>query len=721
MSTNPSEDYIKLTKTVESFGCFFERICVLSSTPNKNLKKLFEFKKAFYANINSPDSLTSAIEELNESKPKFSKTSYKNSPLLSKTSLSNNIQKSEQQQPESLPRTSFKTKSVSSSQVNEASQTATKASVHEWQPPVSLHSEYVPISNFLARIKAASHTEIAKLFSLSSNYLHARTFNERQNPVFVALCLCYFENMLKSKSKETQDLLFDNIDVKINSAMTLSEIKEDEFYNFLKESLQNPHDLDNLTKFYEHIMRNSSVYQSGINAFKTIFTQRFPRNPQDLTPSESLDWLNDLENLDIDTLQDVAKLFNTSMRFLVLTKSKLIDHTVSYEKNSASLSNSPRDLPENTIFYDHINNNIYILYQTETQLEESPKDSLLEKTKLTKYSSNPSKPPLDNESLKNIKDTKTHTDFRGGSMPSLDPISSPITSMNELDKHEYPSSYNEIPRLSQGRKLPSLETTNSGLGNQKEFSMTPTHYNLGSATTGRPSFDRMLNLGPQSCPKDAGRFHFRGTELSEDRLTPKEKEPVPTRSNSYNYKEPAVSDEKNTGRFYEREKTDYYRQNSSPTPYDSNRQYLGQRSKETDRESGKMFGLDRAFTQDYSNIGNDSKSKLDYLNPKIYSTNLPWRDSPVNDGSTGSFFKPTGIPSVLKTKFDRVNQNVNQRDLDFDKLIGRYLRKGSSVDRQQSKPANLSSLTNIYNNILGQNKENDRFKPSVGAYLRMDI
>ena len=64
---------------------------------------------------------------------------------------------------------------------------------------------------------------------------------------------------------------------------------------------------------------------------------------------------------------------------------------------------------------------------------------------------------------------------------------------------------------------------------------------------------------------------------------------------------------------------------------------------------------------------------------------------------------------------------MNQRDLDFDKLIGRYLRKGSSVDRQQSKPANLSSLTNIYNNILGQNKENDRFKPSVGAYLRMDI
>jgi len=74
----------------------------------------------------------------------------------------------------------------------------------------------------------------------------------------------------------------------------------------------------------------------------------------------------------------------------------------------------------------------------------------------------------------------------------------------------------------------------------------------------------------------------------------------------------------------------------------------------------------------------------------------------------------------LKTKFDKVNQNVNQRDQDFDNLVGRYLRKTNIPENPQPKVSNLDSIKLAYKTIMSQNKMHDQAKPTMGTYLRMD-
>ena len=55
-----------------------------------------------------------------------------------------------------------------------------------------------------------------------------------------------------------------------------------------------------------------------------------------------------------------------------------------------------------------------------------------------------------------------------------------------------------------------------------------------------------------------------------------------------------------------------------------------------------------------------------------------------------------------------MNQNVNQRDQDFDNLVGRYLRKTNAPENPQPKASNLDSIKLAYKTIMSQNKNQDQ-------------
>jgi len=713
MSSALSEDFVRLSKAIESFGCFFEKISSASTTPNKNLKKLYEFKKAFYANLSDPDQLVAALDQIHDRRPQASRNTSKTPTHASRTSLDEKSQK--------IDSNFFSVNQSSGSKVRSSSQTQlpagrksvehTQSTNREEVTTKALGSEYVPISNFLARIKAASHSEIAKLFTLSSSYSFARTFSDHTQPIMIGLCFGFFENILTLKNKNSQTSLTDYLDLKLEVNRVLPEVRETELYDFLRQLLEDSNEFDKVQKFYEYMIKYPKLYDSALSTFKQLMTLKFFDNAlEDNEQKEnSFEWLNDIEEVEGEHIQGLTELFDSSIRVFILTKNRMFEKVIS-DYRQAPNSQSPRGQNEITIFFDKNTSSIYVLHP----LERSEVQSEKVQAKPTYLKSATADP----ETLKSMRIRQEEN--RGESLNTLntlDTVTSPIVSINELAEG---LNRNENPRLSHGRKFANIDTISS-LEGPRDISLTPINQNYGSAT--RPSVERMPPTGPSSCPKDIRQFNFKGSDAFEDRLTPKEKEPVPTRSNNYfNYKENTVSDDKiATGRLSEKGRNETYvysRQHSNPFP-EHQTQFMAQRSS---KEGGKITQLDRSATQDYSSLTFNGKPKGSYTNltPKVYSTNLPWRDSPLQEVSQVAPLKPAGIPSVLKTKFDKVNQNVNQRDQDFDNLVGRYLRKTNAADTPQPKASNLDSIKLAYKTIMSQNKSQDQTRSAMGTYLKMD-
>ena len=623
MSSAPSEDFVRLSKAIESFGCFFEKISSASTTPNKNLKKLYEFKKAFYANLSSPDQLIAALDQINERRPQVGKNSSRTPTHASRTSLDEKSQKFESNFFSVNPSSVNKVRSSSHTQLPASRKSVehTQSANREEISTKSLSSEYVPISNFLARIKAASHTEIAKLFTLSSSYSSARTFNDHSQPMVVGLCFGFFENILTLKNKNSQTSLTDYLDLKLEVNSHLPEVRETDLYEFLKQLLEDSNDFDKVQKFYDYMIKYPKLYESALSIFKQVMTSKFFDNTLEDTADHkegSFEWLNDIDEIEGDQLQALTDLFDSSLRIFILTRNKMLEKVVpQYNKEEGN---------ECTIFYDKNTSSIYVLYPLERS--EGFRDLPPAVEKIQTRPSYLKSATADPDTLKSMR-LNLGGETRGGSLNTVDTVTSPIVSINELGGGG-PEASNS---LSHGRKFANIDTISS-LEGPRDISLTPINQNYGSAT--RPSVERMPPVGPNSCPKDIRQFNFKGGEGFEDRLTPKEKEPVPTRSNNYfNYKENTVSDDKvATGRLSEKGRNETYvysRQHSNPFP-EHQTQFLAQRSSK-EATNGKIAQLDRSATQDYASLTYNGKPKGSYTNltPKMYSTNLPWRDAPLQE------------------------------------------------------------------------------------------
>jgi len=231
----------------------------------------------------------------------------------------------------------------------------------------------------------------------------------------------------------------------------------------------------------------------------------------------------------------------------------------------------------------------------------------------------------------------------------------------------------------------------------------------------------VIPASPHSATKDFGHHRF-----NEGDLTPKDKEPVPQRSNSYTYgyRESSGVDDKTFSTISDKTKQEgieLSRHTSNPYP-ELQTQVLGHKY---NRETSSKPFFDRSSTQEYNskNYGSDAKFKNEYssVSNKTYSTDLNRTDYNVkNTYEPLNIIRPATLPVVLKSKLDRFNQTINSHSQELNNTTSKYLKK-DHVEQVQNKGMNLGSILSAYQNIMGnQSKEVTGFRPSIGVALRMD-
>ena len=271
----------------------------------------------------------------------------------------------------------------------------------------SLITEYLSVSSFLSRIKAASHNEISKLFTLSTNYNHARALPETQQPILTALCVSFFERALlvKKMASPNKDLF--------EKMLEVNEFKGTSLYDIF----QKPEEANNTQRLYDIFLAEPRTYPLAINSFKKAFLKNFSeKNQRYGNKTDPFKLLDELETTEIIALQPLSVMFKATVRFLILTNEKLIDKICPYIGTPVSEAGQPLR-KQVTIFYNKTSNAAFVLYPVDKSFDELKKaDEQKNKSKDILST----KPPMGSDPAK------------GGSLASLDFIGTPVASLNEL-------------------------------------------------------------------------------------------------------------------------------------------------------------------------------------------------------------------------------------------------------------------------------------------------
>jgi len=406
----PSEEYIKASKLIESFGSFFEKLAQISNNPNQNSQRLTQLKSVLYQNIySSQDTLNNVLEELcgKQQEPLDKSRQLTKTNSMASINLLESSLRIEPQTP-LVSQTPIKSDYASQDFTqmllsrSEAKQAPAQDGVNQEIHDHSFHTEYLPITNFLSHLKAGSHQETSKLFSMTSNYLHARSFHDQQNSVFTALCFSFFEKVLREKAKDPQNLLPQTLTFKLNEEIQDIDFKETDLLAFLKALPQNITESEMVKKFYEYIPTNPKLHQSLLSIFKEILSKVFPEKQQNISGKhDQFDWFNEIDNnQELSSLQNLTQIFKCAIRFLILNKEKLIEKTFVYDRSQPSSLNSISSQPsitrkDVTIFFDKSTKTSFILYPLRKAYDEDFESPLHQKIKAKITGGVNSRPPLD--------------------------------------------------------------------------------------------------------------------------------------------------------------------------------------------------------------------------------------------------------------------------------------------------------------------------------------